>query len=75
MVVSKINKRISYPELKTIPQIDIKKTLELYQIEVQDIEIVIAIGSPNKDFEDDDIIYYPIYFFTKMFIIFNNNFI
>jgi len=65
MVVSKINKRISYPELKTIPQIDIKKTLELYQIEVQDIEIVIAIGSPNKDFEDDDIIYYPIYLVNK----------
>ena len=65
MVVSKINKRINYPELKTIPQIDIKKTLELYQIEVQDIEIVIAIGSPNKDFEDDDIIYYPIYLVNK----------
>ena len=65
MVVSKINKRISYPELKTIPQNDIKKTLELYQIEVQDIEIVIAIGSPNKDFEDDDIIYYPIYLVNK----------
>jgi len=65
MVVSKINKRINYPELKTIPQIDIKKTLELFQIEVQDIEIVIAIGSPNKDFEDDDIIYYPIYLVNK----------
>lgn len=65
MVVSKINKRINYPELKTIPQIDVKKTLDLYQIEVQDIEIIIAIGSPNKDFEDDDIIYYPIYLVNK----------
>jgi len=65
MVVSKINKRINYPELKTIPQIDVKKTLDLYQIEVQDIEIIIAIGSPNKEFEDDDIIYYPIYLVNK----------
>lgn len=65
MVVSKINKRISYPELKSIPQIDIKKTLELYQIEVKDIEIVIAIGTPNKEFEDNDIIYYPIYLVNK----------
>lgn len=65
MVVSKINKRINYPELNTIPHIDVKKTLELYQIEVQDIEIVIAIGTPNKDFEDNDIIYYPIYLVNK----------
>lgn len=65
MVVSKINNRINYPELKTIPQIDIKKTLELYQIEVHDIEIVIAIGSHNKEFEDEDIIYYPIYLVNK----------
>ena len=65
MVVSKINKRINYPELKTIPQVDNNKTLDLYQIEVHDIEIIIAIGSPNKEFEDNDIIYYPIYLVNK----------
>ena len=65
MVVSKINKRINYPELKTIPQIDVNKSLELYQIEVHDIEIIIAIGTPNKEFEDNEIIYYPIYLVNK----------
>jgi predicted NAD-dependent protein-ADP-ribosyltransferase YbiA (DUF1768 family) len=65
MVVSNIDTRVNYRELKTIPSVDVKKTLELYQIEVHDIEIIIAIGSPNKEFEDSNIIYYPIYLVNK----------
>lgn len=61
MVVSQLNDKINYPEKKTIPSIDVKEELELYQIEVMNVEIVVAIGTPCKDFEKSNIIFFPIY--------------
>lgn len=65
MVVSQIDKRINFRELKSIQSKDVKKELELYQIEIYEIEIVIAIGSPNKEFEDKNVIYFPIYLVNR----------
>ena len=61
MVISKINKNISYPEIKTINIEDQDIDANLYQIELFNIPIVIAVGKIKKSFEKDGIYYYPIY--------------
>ena len=45
MVLSKINSQVSYPELKTVDTNDLKTEANLYQIEVNGIEIIIAVGN------------------------------
>ena len=61
MVLSKINSSISYPELKSVDSGDLKKEANLYQIEVQDEEIIIAVGNSKNTFEDKNVLYFPIY--------------
>ena len=62
MVLSKINSDVSYPELKNVDNGDIKKEVEsLYQIEIKDVEIIIAIGNTKNTFEDKNIFFFPIY--------------
>jgi predicted NAD-dependent protein-ADP-ribosyltransferase YbiA (DUF1768 family) len=62
MVLSRINSDVSYPELKSVDNGDIKKEVDsLYQIEIKDIEIIIAIGNTKNTFEDKNILFFPIY--------------
>jgi predicted NAD-dependent protein-ADP-ribosyltransferase YbiA (DUF1768 family) len=61
MVLSKINSDVSYPELKSVDHGDLKTEASLYQIEVKDIEIVIAVGNAKNTFEEANIFYFPIY--------------
>jgi predicted NAD-dependent protein-ADP-ribosyltransferase YbiA (DUF1768 family) len=61
MVLSKLNSKISYPELKKMYIDDLKLEADLYEIEVHGIDIIIAIGNAKKDFEDKGILFYPIY--------------
>ena len=61
MVLSKINSEISYPELKTVDADDLQMEANLYQIELLDVEIIIAVGNMKNTFEDKDILYFPIY--------------
>jgi hypothetical protein len=61
MVLSKINSLISYPELKSVDSKDLQMEANLYQIEVEDVEIIIAVGSAKNTFEEQDILYFPIY--------------
>jgi predicted NAD-dependent protein-ADP-ribosyltransferase YbiA (DUF1768 family) len=61
MVLSKIDKNISYPEIKSVDPSDQKQETNLYQIEVSGIEIIIAIGNSKNTFETDNILYFPIY--------------
>ena len=58
MVLSKINNEISYKELKKVDVDDINKESELYQIIVDDIDIIIALGNAKRI---SDITYFPIY--------------
>ena len=61
MVLSRINKNISYPEIKSVDPSDLKKEASLYEIEVLDVDIIIVIGNSKNTFDDKNIIYFPIY--------------
>ena len=61
MVLSKIDKNISYPEIKSVDPADQQQETNLYQIEVSGVEIIIAIGNSKNTFETDNILYFPIY--------------
>jgi predicted NAD-dependent protein-ADP-ribosyltransferase YbiA (DUF1768 family) len=61
MVLSKLDKDTSYSELKGINSDDFKKEASLYEIEVKGIDIIIAVGTAKKTFEDKNITFFPIY--------------
>ena len=66
MVLSKLDRSISYPELKRVDPNDLKKEANLYQIEfetekISKIEIIVAIGNAKNTFENKNVTYFPIY--------------
>lgn len=65
MVLSKINNHISYPELKKIHHDDNKMESELYHIFIHELPVVVAIGKVKRDFESENIMYFPIYLINK----------
>ena len=60
MVLSKINDKVSYKELKKLDPADINKESELYQIIAKDVDIIIALGNA-KHMKEYNITYFPIY--------------
>ena len=65
MVLSKINKNVSYHEIKNVDPSDLKQLANLYQIEVSDIEVIVAIGNSKNNFKEENILYFPIYLVKK----------
>ena len=61
MVLSKINATVNYIETKKIHKDDIKKEVDLYEVEIKDIDIIIALGNMRNQYEEENILFYPIY--------------
>ena len=61
MVLSKINNDVSYHEIKSVDVEDLNMEANLYQIEVYNVEIIIAVGNSKNTFEDKNILFFPIY--------------
>lgn len=61
MVLSKLDKGTSYPELKSVDPDDFKKEANLYEIEIKDVDIIIAVGSAKKNYEERNLTYFPVY--------------
>jgi predicted NAD-dependent protein-ADP-ribosyltransferase YbiA (DUF1768 family) len=65
MVLSKINKDVSYPELKSVDPSDLKLEANLYQMEIMGEDVIVAVGNAKTTFEENDIIFFPIYLVKK----------
>ena len=65
MVLSKINKDVSYPELKSVDSGDLKMEANLYQLEILDTDVIIAVGNSKNTFEAENIMYFPVYLVKK----------
>jgi predicted NAD-dependent protein-ADP-ribosyltransferase YbiA (DUF1768 family) len=65
MVLSKINKDVSYPELKSVDPGDLKMEANLYQLEILGVDVIIAVGNSKNTFENENIMYFPIYLVKK----------
>jgi hypothetical protein len=65
MVVSKLNPEINYIELSKVNEEDLKKQLNLYEINIFSQDIIISIGTIQHFFSKKNISYFPIYLITK----------
>ncbi len=61
MVLSKLDSDVSYPELKSVDSGDLKMEANLYQLEIKNVDIIVAVGNSKNTYEDKNILYFPIY--------------
>jgi predicted NAD-dependent protein-ADP-ribosyltransferase YbiA (DUF1768 family) len=62
MVLSKLDpNNVSYPELKSVDSGDLKTEANLYQLEIEGVDVIIAVGNGKNTFEEYNIRYFPIY--------------
>ena len=62
MVTSRLDKTIIYNENNTVYDDDIDYESSLYQIEVYNLDLIIALGNIKNTFIKKGILYVPIYF-------------
>ena len=61
MVLSRLNEDINYPDINSVDKEDINYESSLYQIDIDDIIIIIALGNVRFSFVTKGVLYVPIY--------------
>lgn len=62
MVVSKVDERIEYPDIRSVDPEDIDYDAQLYEIEIfPETDIMIALGKVKYTFVDKNVLYIPVY--------------
>jgi len=61
MVLSRLNKKINYPDIERVDQDDINHNSPLYQTEIKNVDVIIALGNVKFSFVNDQVLYVPIY--------------
>ena len=61
MVLSQLNNTINYPEKHKVDKDDINHETPLYQTDIDDIDVIIALGNVKFTFVKHNILYVPIY--------------
>ena len=61
MVRSLINKDVEYREARTLQNEDQNYETSLYEAEIYNTRVIIALGQAKQDFSSEEIVYYPIY--------------
>tara|TARA_R110001592_G_scaffold63219_6_gene193521 strand:+ start:2738 stop:4675 length:1938 start_codon:yes stop_codon:yes gene_type:complete len=61
MVKSNLKSNINYPEIKTLDEDDRNIEVSLYEIDLQNVTLNIALGNIKYLFEKENIVYYPVY--------------
>ena len=61
MVLSRLNKKINYPDIERVDPDDINHNSPLYQTEIKNIDAIIALGNVKFAFVNDRVLYIPIY--------------
>jgi hypothetical protein len=61
MVLSKITDKISYAELKRIEKDDLHTEKNIYEIELNGEDVLIALGNAKNTFVNENIVFFPIY--------------
>jgi predicted NAD-dependent protein-ADP-ribosyltransferase YbiA (DUF1768 family) len=66
MVLSKIDKEVNYDENEKIDDNDLNHDAALFEFNILDKDIKVAIGKPNTNYLDNNIIFFSLY------LVFNN---
>ena len=53
MVLSKINVSVNYSETKKIHKDDIKQEVDLYEVEIKNVDIIIALGNIQNKYSNN----------------------
>ena len=61
MVVSVIDSKINYPEIKNIDSDDLQHDASLYETDINGNSIIIALGKEKFTYTKNNIVYFPIY--------------
>ena len=61
MVKSKLNSNVNYSEIKILNVEDRDKEVALFEIELFDIPLLIALGEEKYTYSNENIVYFPVY--------------
>ena len=65
MVRSQLDNEVNYREDRTLFEEDLNYETFLYEAELHNTNILIALGQAKHEYNENDIVYYPIYLVTK----------